>query len=73
MAQENELSPQEHYKIGYQDCLTETMNVLTELECYFPTDVVCLKLMNHLQKYYEKITNGSVYAMVSVTVFPSLE
>lgn len=56
--QESELSPQDHYKFGYQECLAETMHFLVELEGFFPSDTLCVKLISHLQKYYEQIAKG---------------
>lgn len=72
--QEPELSPQDHYKFGYQECLAETMHFLVELEGFFPSDTLCVKLIGHLQKYYEKIAKGEsnkcVMKSSRVFIFP---
>lgn len=56
---EPELSSTDHYKLGYQECLAETMRFLVELQGFFPTDTLCVKLINHLQKYFEKLAKGN--------------
>lgn len=55
---EPELSSTDHYKLGYQECLAETMRFLVELQGFFPTDTLCVKMINHLQKYFEKLAKG---------------
>lgn len=58
---EPELSSTDHYKLGYQECLAETMRFLVELQGFFPTDTLCVKLINHLQKYFEQLAKGAKF------------
>ncbi|XP_065336020.1 transcription factor cwo isoform X1 [Cloeon dipterum] len=48
----------EHYRLGYQECLTETMHFLVEIDGYYSHDALCEQLLNHLQKHCEKIVKG---------------
>ncbi|XP_059487559.1 transcription factor cwo isoform X2 [Neocloeon triangulifer] len=48
----------EHYRLGYQECLSETMHFLVEVEGYFAGDSICVQLINHLQEHCEKIVKG---------------
>ncbi|XKL62690.1 hypothetical protein PGB90_002523 [Kerria lacca] len=58
MHSQSELPIPDQYKLGYKECLAETMRFLVELQGFFPTDTLCVKLINHLQKYYEKLSKG---------------
>ncbi|XP_049863375.1 transcription factor cwo isoform X2 [Schistocerca gregaria] len=48
----------EHYRLGYQECLSETMHFMVEVEGYFAGDPLCVQLINHLQKHCDKILKG---------------
>ncbi|KAJ9587604.1 hypothetical protein L9F63_018986, partial [Diploptera punctata] len=48
----------EHYRLGYQECLSEAMHFLVEVEGFFAGDPFCVQLINHLQKHCEKILKG---------------
>lgn len=48
----------EHYRLGYQECLSEAMHFLVEVEGFFAGDPLCLRLINHLQKHCDKILKG---------------
>ncbi|XP_034230171.1 transcription factor cwo-like isoform X2 [Thrips palmi] len=48
----------EHYRLGYQECLSEAMHFLVEVEGYFAGDSLCVKLISHLQKHCDKIVKG---------------
>lgn len=48
----------EHYRLGYQECLSEAMHFLVEVEGFFAGDSLCLRLINHLQKHCDKILKG---------------
>ncbi|XP_066986300.1 transcription factor cwo-like isoform X5 [Macrobrachium rosenbergii] len=48
----------EQYHMGYQECLSETMQFLVESEGFFSGDSLCVRLMNHLTKHCEKILNS---------------
>lgn len=45
----------EHYRLGFQECLSETMHFLVEVEGFFARDSLCVQLINHLQQHCEKI------------------
>lgn len=48
-------SAAEHYRLGFQECLSETMNFLVDVEGYFARDSLCVQLLNHLQQHCDKI------------------
>jgi hypothetical protein len=48
----------EHYRLGYQECLSEAMHFLVEVEGFFAGDPLCVQLINHLQKHCDKILKG---------------
>ncbi|KAK2585586.1 hypothetical protein KPH14_010217 [Odynerus spinipes] len=48
-------SAAEHYRLGFQECLSETMHFLVEVEGFFARDSLCVQLINHLQQHCEKI------------------
>ena len=50
----------EHYRLGYHECLSETMHFLVEVEGFFAGDSLCVQLINHLQKHCDKILKGTV-------------
>ncbi len=58
---EAELSTADSYRLGYQECFAETMRFLVELQGFVPTDALCIKLIGHLQKYYEKLAKGMIF------------
>lgn len=45
----------EHYRLGFQECLSETVHFLVEVEGFFARDSLCVQLINHLQQHCEKI------------------
>lgn len=50
----------EHYRLGYQECLSEAMHFLVEVEGFFAGDPLCVQLINHLQKHCDKILRGEL-------------
>ncbi|XP_063226599.1 uncharacterized protein LOC134533165 isoform X2 [Bacillus rossius redtenbacheri] len=48
----------EHYRLGYQECLSETMLFLVEVEGFFAGDPLCVQLISHLQKHCDNILKG---------------
>ncbi|XP_032691294.1 hairy/enhancer-of-split related with YRPW motif protein 1-like isoform X2 [Odontomachus brunneus] len=48
-------SAAEHYRLGFQECLSETMHFLVEVEGFFARDSLCVQLINHLQQHCDKI------------------
>ncbi|XP_035742317.1 transcription factor cwo-like isoform X2 [Vespa mandarinia] len=49
----------EHYRLGFQECLSETMHFLIEVEGFYARDHLCVQLTNHLQQHCEKILAAS--------------
>ncbi|XP_044744021.1 transcription factor cwo isoform X2 [Chrysoperla carnea] len=45
----------EHYRLGFQECMSETMRFLVEVEGFFAREALCVKLINHLQAHCEAI------------------
>ncbi|XP_043279326.1 transcription factor cwo-like isoform X2 [Venturia canescens] len=48
-------SAAEHYRLGFQECLNETMHFLVDVEGFFAQDSLCVQLIGHLQQHCEKI------------------
>ncbi|VVC44210.1 Hypothetical protein CINCED_3A001387 [Cinara cedri] len=48
----------EQYKMGFFECLTETMQYLVEGHGYPPGHGLCLSLINHLQNHCAQIVKG---------------
>nr|UQF78879.1 clockwork orange [Gampsocleis gratiosa] len=48
----------EHYRLGYQECLSEAMHFMVEVEGFFAGDPLCVQLINHLQKHCDRILKG---------------
>jgi len=46
------------YKMGFFECLTETMQYLVEGHGYPPGHGLCLSLINHLQNHCSQIIKG---------------
>lgn len=51
----------EHYRLGFQECLSETMHFLIEVEGYLARDTLCVQLINHLQQHCDKILATSTF------------
>lgn len=49
----------ESFRVGYHECLSETMHFLVEREGMYAGDSLCVRLMNHLQRHYERINRGT--------------
>ncbi|CAG5102256.1 Similar to cwo: Transcription factor cwo (Drosophila melanogaster) [Cotesia congregata] len=49
----------EHYRMGFQECLSEAVHFLVEGEGFFARDSLCVQLINHLQQHCEKIVATS--------------
>ncbi|KAF7403670.1 hypothetical protein HZH68_006464 [Vespula germanica] len=45
----------EHYRLGFQECLSETIHFLIEIEGFYTRDSLCVQLTDHLQRHCEKI------------------
>ncbi|XP_050716877.1 transcription factor cwo-like isoform X2 [Eriocheir sinensis] len=51
----------EQFHLGYQECMSETMQFLVESEGFFSGDSLCVRLMNHLTKHCDKILTSEGY------------
>uniref|UniRef100_A0A1B6LV34 BHLH domain-containing protein n=1 Tax=Graphocephala atropunctata TaxID=36148 RepID=A0A1B6LV34_9HEMI len=49
---------EEHYGLGYHECLSEAMHFLVECEGHVSTSPMCVKLISHLQRHYDKFLKG---------------
>ncbi|CAG9856553.1 unnamed protein product [Phyllotreta striolata] len=54
-------NPTDHYRLGYQECMSETMRFLVEIEGHFPREPFCLRLLDHLQAHGERVARPSAY------------
>lgn len=54
----------EHFRLGYQECLSEVMRYLVEGQGHFPREPVCLQLINHLQHHCDNITKGTFLCLI---------
>lgn len=43
-------------RMGYQECMSEAMRFMVEVEGHFPREGVCLRILNHLQKHCETLS-----------------
>lgn len=50
----------EHFKLGYQECLSESMHYLVEVKGYYPGSSLCMQLICHLQKHCDKLLKGEL-------------
>ena len=48
----------ESFRMGYHECLTETVHFLVEVEGLYSGDPLCVRLMTHMQKYFEKLNSS---------------
>ena len=48
----------ESFRVGYHECLTESMHFLVEKEGLYSGNSFCVRLMAHLQKHYERLGRG---------------
>jgi len=49
----------ESFRVGYHECLTETMHFLVETEGLYSGDAFCVRMMGHLQKHYDRLGRAS--------------
>ncbi|CAH1102534.1 unnamed protein product [Psylliodes chrysocephalus] len=54
-------NPTEHYRLGYQECMSEAMRFMVEVEGHFPREAICVRLLTHLQKHCESISRSSSF------------
>lgn len=53
--QQEVICPTDHYRLGYQECMSETMRFMVEVEGHFPREAICVRLLNHLQQHCETL------------------
>ncbi|XP_035207835.1 transcription factor cwo-like [Stegodyphus dumicola] len=61
VAKATEQDHKRQYRLGYQECMSETVRFMVESEGLFSGDDVCMRLINHLQKHYDKVAGGLCY------------
>ncbi|KAJ8920234.1 hypothetical protein NQ315_011895 [Exocentrus adspersus] len=66
-------NPSEHYRLGYQECMSEAMRFMVEVEGHFPREAVCVRLLNHLQKHCESISRPAPHVNQARTPVPPPE
>lgn len=57
-----------NFSLGYQECMSEAMRFLVEVEGHFPREAICVRLLSHLQKHCETISRPSQSTMKECTV-----
>ena len=50
----------ESFRVGYHECLTETMHFLVEKEGMYSDNSFCVRLRHHLQKHFDKLGRGEL-------------
>ena len=50
----------ESFRVGYHECLTETMHFLVEKEGLYSGSSFCVRLRAHLQKHFDKLGRGEL-------------
>ncbi|GBN66739.1 Transcription factor cwo [Araneus ventricosus] len=61
VAKTTEQDHKRQYRLGYHECMSETVRFMVESEGLFTGDGVCVRLINHLQKHYDKVAGGLCY------------
>ena len=56
----------ESFRVGYHECLTETMHFLVEKEGMFAGNSFCVRLMSHLQKHFDRLGRGETAQQLPV-------
>jgi len=56
----------ESFRVGYHECLTETMHFLVEREGLYSGSSFCVRLRAHLQKHFDKLGRASTSELFSV-------
>lgn len=53
------------YRLGFQECLSETARFLVDLDGSCTADDTCFRLVAHLQKHFDKVSGaGEAAALV---------
>lgn len=61
VAKATEQDHKRQFRQGYQECMSETMKFMMEVEGSWIVDGVGIRLVNHLQKHYDKLNGGLCY------------
>ena len=48
----------ESFRVGYHECLTETMHFLVEKEGLYAGNSFSVRLMTHLQRHFDELGRG---------------
>jgi len=48
-------SPEEHFRLGFHECMSETMHFLVEEEGMYPGDGMCVRMLQHLRVHSENL------------------
>lgn len=62
------ISP-EHFRLGYQECLSEVMRYLVEAQGCFPRDSIWAQLVNHLHHHCDNIMKGIFFSIRRFTCY----
>ncbi|OQR80361.1 hypothetical protein BIW11_05108 [Tropilaelaps mercedesae] len=55
VAQRIENDHRHQYRLGFQECMSECVRFLVEIEGMYAGDDLYMRLMNHLQKHFDKV------------------
>ncbi|XP_035716428.1 transcription factor cwo isoform X3 [Folsomia candida] len=48
-------TPEEHFRLGFHECMSETMHFLVEDEGMYPGDSLCVRILKHLGAHSENL------------------
>lgn len=57
--QQEHSNPLEQYRLGYQECMSEAMRFMVEIEGHFPRESICVRLLGHLQKHCDSLSRST--------------
>lgn len=60
--------PSEQFRLGYQECMSETMRFMVEVEGHFSNEAICVRLLTHLQKHCANLPHRSSHVPQTTTV-----
>lgn len=71
--QQEVVCPTDHYRLGYQECMSETMRFMVEVEGHFPREAICVRLLNHLQQHCETLCRTNPIGHNTTVPLPNRE
>ncbi|XP_022652026.1 uncharacterized protein LOC111273627 isoform X3 [Varroa jacobsoni] len=72
VAQQIENDHRHQYRLGFHECMSECVRFLVEIEGMYAGDDLCIRLMNHLQKHFDKVQgHGFCYQLPQGTTAAS--